>query len=260
MLTCQLDDWHPVYDYYRRLAFFRTDPTSNANSDADPQLSLADPYFWQQYGIAKTWTPSWQMEISLYERHGDTAAAEQRRRQTQGGIPDISAFAMAELDPRRMIAGGEEFPQRARVTTPWPAEEPDWRERSEGELLNRARNWEDSFPAAAQEAYRLALRKDVRYTPAYRYYAEFLQRTGQWQTAIAELTPALAVGGKRPEDAAVICAVLAAAHAATGDTVPAQRLQQQAQRHRDNMITRHAQVIRMLFHIPTLPREGFNDD
>ncbi len=226
------DGTHPVYRYYAMLAKWRGFGNKPDFDDWRHITDLHDPYMRYQFQLLR----------------GDTCAMNYLSRRAPFD------------DPQQMIIGGVEFPQVPLVPCSPSEQLSDWRDRPEGSLLNCARNWSDSWPAAAQEAFRLALRKDVRSSPTYRYYAEFLQARQRWREIIDELTPALAVGGKRPEDTAIICAALAAAHAALGDGAQAAQLQRAAQRARDNMVTRHAQVIRMMFHIPTLPREGFNDN
>ena len=218
---------HPVYQYYHQLAMWR----SQHAVDIHTELMANDPYIYQQ----------------LYILSGETGRG-------------LDFDKMRRLDPQEMIAGGEEFRQVPLVPCPQPEQMSDWQQLPEGNLLNCARNWSDSFPAAAQAAFRLALQKDPHHSPAYRYYAEFLQTRQQWPELIDEIAPALTVGGKRPEDSAIICDALAAVHAAQGDSERANKLRQAAQAARDNMVTRHAQVIRMMFHIPTLPRDGFNDN
>lgn len=222
---CFTNGLHPVYRYYWCLADWKITHAPLEGWGIYYHILPDDPYIYQQTAIFA----------------GDLAEVQR-------------------LDPHQMIAGGEEFPTR--VITPClpPAQFLNWEQLPEGDILNCARNWSDSFPAEAERAFRLALQKDPRWPPTYVYFGEFLVKRQRWQDAIDALLPMRAVQGKRPEDAAAICETLAAAYAALGDAATAQQYRESAAAYREQMITRHAQVIRMMFHIPTLPREGFNDN
>lgn len=223
---------HPVYGYYQELAHWRM---RRVHPDGDRFLGIManDPYLYGQFA-------------DMVEMFGGDGGGYRQE--------------MERLDPQQWIAGGEEFPQRAVTPCPPPGQMANWEQLPEGDLLNCARNWGDSFPAEAERAYRLSLHRDPRWATTYAYFGEFLARQQRWQDAVDALQPVRAVQGKRPEDAAAICEVLAQAYAALGNGEEAERYRRAAVVSREQMITRHAQVIRMMFRIPTLPREGFNDN
>jgi hypothetical protein len=223
---------HPVYYHYWLVD---RNPLGGQREDADTwrhvlELNSGDPYYYQLVADTFPWD-----RYQLVDRR-------------------------LRLDPQQMIVGGEEFPRPAKPDIPGPAAHPNWEAADEGSLLAMGMGWSDSWPVEAQQAFRLALKKDPRFVQAYSTYVEFLVAHEKWDDIITDLTPALTVQGKPPQDAAIIYDALAKAYLAKGDAAQAQRFTKAAAESRDRMITRHSQVIRLMFHIPTLPREGFNDN